>query len=768
MGKLYLYTAFHTNLLYSSIPEEDEGIVIERCYWPLLRMAEELGAPIGIEFSGFTLERIASRDSALLKTLKRLWKQGLVEVIGSSYTQAIFPLIPAEANRANLNQGNAVYRNLLGRVPTVAYVNEQAWSRGLVDVYLEAGYTAILMDWNNPAKFNRYPEETQYQPQRLAGSSGKRLRLLWNHSISFQKFQRYVFGEQSLEDELAYLRERVPSTGERSFLLYGSDVEILDYTPGKRPAKTNAGTIMARIRELLAALKRHDAMEVVSPSAVLERFPGGQVLDLASPEYPIPCKKQEKYNLTRWAVTGQEDTVQNTTVTKLYRRIQDLNFFIEQGILKAAEAEQRALEQAVSYLWASDFRTYASSRKLGNFNRLARASLQRADDLLRKATAALPRDVITIFNPNGTPWPGEPFEFLVTFEQGRFPSGSLPEIVIDGKKVVAQFDQIERYQDGSLHRTLVVIEPTIPASGNVLLEFRRQSGVRYADELTPYRTKDELKTENVHLQLLRIKGASIKALSFPKISPDPLVGHIPHGFYDDITLSPEWFTGDVVLVAPDGKQLTDLQPAEITTFDPAAFPIRVPVEVQVPVEFGKLRKRYLVYHQHPRVDVYFQMVLNYIQPRSLHVGIAAFLPESFDRPTLHYATVNGGDTIERFPFAGHAIKQDEPVRMLVSTKHCLGETEGWVDVSDQHKGLSVLSWKDRLYSVPLLHYEETDSHGFFLRLIPTVSESDDVAGPTWWGPLEKRLSYVGHTGPVDEKIRGSFKRLERGLIVVAR
>ncbi len=47
--------------------------------------------------------------------------------------------------------GNAVYRRLLGVSPTVALVNEQAYSGGLVGHYLDAGYEALLMDWDNPA-----------------------------------------------------------------------------------------------------------------------------------------------------------------------------------------------------------------------------------------------------------------------------------------------------------------------------------------------------------------------------------------------------------------------------------------------------------------------------------------------------------------------------------------------------------------------------------------------------------------------------------------
>ena len=42
--------------------------------------------------------------------------------------------------------------------PTLALVNEQAYSGGLVGHYLDAGYRALLMDWDNPSA--HHPEWT--------------------------------------------------------------------------------------------------------------------------------------------------------------------------------------------------------------------------------------------------------------------------------------------------------------------------------------------------------------------------------------------------------------------------------------------------------------------------------------------------------------------------------------------------------------------------------------------------------------------------------
>lgn len=766
MPKLHLYTAFHANLSYSSIPDDDHAIVIDRCYWPLVRMARELSLPLGLEFSGYTLERIAAVDPLLLQTLKELWQQGTIEVIGSGYAQTIFPLIPARANVENLRLGNEVYQQLLGRRPTVAYVNEQAFSRGLVDLYLAAGYEAVLMDWNNPAKFNRYDEALQYRPQQLSGSGGKNIRILWNHSISFQKFQRYVGGELSLAEELEYLRSHLAAE-DRAFLLYGSDLEIFDYTPGERPPQENVGTAMARIGELLSTLKDDAAFQLISPSVALQQFPAGQVVDLASSEYPIPCKKQDKYNLTRWAVTGQEDTVQNTTCSELLREIENLEFVLTHQKSRDRGAVKELFDD-LSYLWASDFRTYATPYKLRDFHQQAGALREKIDILWRDLRPKLfKKGDFILGNLTAADWSGQPVEFRMTFAPGRFTA--VPAVSVGGEAVPAQFEDIERYQDGSLRSTVVVLAPTVPAQSLVAGEFKPGLDSRRGLQ---WGVATSVTTPAVQLELHQAKGASIKALTFPGVSDKPLVGYLPHGFYDDISLSAEWFTGDVVLVMPDGKQLTDLDDhdgskTKIEAGDVSSFPIRVPVRVTVPVGFGELTKEYLVYQHEPRVDLRFRLQLNRITPRSIHTGIVVVQPESFDRETLAYTTVNGGTMAETFPLAGHSIRQDEPVRLLTSTKHCLGETEGWLNVADNEKGFSLLSWKDRLYSVSLLHYEETNGK-FFFRVIPTISESDDVPAPTWWGSVRKDLSIIGHPGAFNERERRRLQQLSRGLVVVTR
>jgi len=59
---LKAYSFFHLNLAYSAISEERRPEVVEKCYWPLLRLAKQHNLPFGVEASAWTLETINAID----------------------------------------------------------------------------------------------------------------------------------------------------------------------------------------------------------------------------------------------------------------------------------------------------------------------------------------------------------------------------------------------------------------------------------------------------------------------------------------------------------------------------------------------------------------------------------------------------------------------------------------------------------------------------------------------------------------------------------
>lgn len=366
--KLNLYTIFHLNIAYSSIEEEQRADVINRCYWPLLNLARQYKLHFGIEATGYTLETINQIDPEWVRQLKLLIQDGRCELVGSGYAQIIGPLVPAEVNAANLRIGNEIYERLIGVKPVVTLINEQAYSAGLIQHYIDAGYGAIVMEWDNPYRVHpKWKPEWRYLPQIACGQYGEEIPLVWNHSIAFQKVQRYAHADMELEDYLAYLSMHVGET-ERAFSFYGNDVEVFDFRPNRyeTEAALQHGE-WKRIEILLKILLADERYQFILPSEVLQLAHvkgANNRLHLEAADQPIPVKKQGKYNVTRWAVTGRDDLGINTACWRIYEALK-------------AKADTSAHDddawKELCYLWSSDFRTHITEKRWTGYGERLRA-----------------------------------------------------------------------------------------------------------------------------------------------------------------------------------------------------------------------------------------------------------------------------------------------------------------------------------------------------------------------------------------------------------
>ncbi|MGN6515675.1 MAG: glycoside hydrolase family 57 [Rhizomicrobium sp.] len=364
-GVLHLFAFFHLNIAFSSIEEEQRSEVIKRCYWPLLDLAASHG-PIGIEITGYTLEEIARLDPEWIGRARGLIGCGKVELIGSGYAQLIGPLVPARVTQENLRIGTELYQHLLGVRPTLALVNEQAYSAGLVGLYLDAGYRAILMDWDNPgSQHPDWPAETRYLPQRAAGSDGRCIDLIWTSTVAFQKLQRFAHGDIPLADYVDYVRHQAAGE-DRALCLYASDAEIFDFRPGRykteeRIAACGEWNVLA---QAFSALAQDEAFLCVAPGDILslrDSHDAGQKLHLETAACPVPVKKQRKYSLARWAVTGRDDVAVNAACQRIYEGL-------------AATGGDAAAWKELCYLWSSDFRTHITESRWTKFCAQLRAA----------------------------------------------------------------------------------------------------------------------------------------------------------------------------------------------------------------------------------------------------------------------------------------------------------------------------------------------------------------------------------------------------------
>lgn len=634
-SKLLLYSIFHLNLAFSSVEESQRTEIVKRCYWPLLRLVREYRLPFGIELPAYTLEAIYNIDPSWVEELRHLVTEGSCEFIGSGYAQLIGPLVPAEVNSANLRIGNSVYLRLLGIRPKIALINEQAYSAGLIQHYLDAGYRAIIMEWDNPASYHpEWDREWRYLPQVACNQHGEGIPLIWSKSIAFQKFQRYAHGEMELNEYMDYLAGHLAAVP-RAFPLYANDVEIFDFRPGRYHTEPPIeDSEWQRIRLLFEILLNDERFQFISPGQLLELLnePGaGNRLHLESPEQPVPVKKQGKYNVTRWAVTGRDDLYINTACWRVYKLLK--------GNPGISEDDWREL----CYLWSSDFRTHITeARWLGYRNRLE-AFERKAGTIKSGETERKPE---TVPKPASIP--------PVIERQGRF----------------------------------LIVE-----------------------------------TESVRVRLNCRRGLAIDGLWFGSLLKPPLCATLPHGYYDDISLGSDWYTGHVVLETVGRPKITDLNHVEpvVEVLDSG----NIVVKGAVPTPLGAVTKLVEISASQPVLLLNFLFDWETVPMGSFRLGNITLNPEAFDSNTLYYRTRNGGREDETFFLSGRSVDHGTAVSFLVSARCGLGITSGWVEMGDARKSVRVEIDKTSAALIGLMSYREI-GESYYCRLAFSAGEMDET------------------------------------------
>lgn len=627
--KLNLYAIFHLNLAFSSIEEEQRPRVIKDCYWPLLKLVREQQLPLGIEASGYTLETIAELDPAWVAELQELCLNGPAEFIGSGYVQLIGPLVPAEVNQQNQQLGQEVYQRLLGLQPQLVLVSEQAYSVGLIPHYLHAGYRGLIMEWDNPSSGRSdWSPQWRYLPQRVGSERAGQLPLIWNKSLPFQQFQRYGHGELELHEYLDLLAKHC-SGEERVFSLYGNDAEIFDFRPGRfaTEAVPQQGE-WQRLAELFETLRQDPRFTLIAPSRVLDfldRPAAGQLLKLQTAAQPVPVKKQAKYNITRWAVTGRDDLHCNSSCHRIYAH------------LKSAAASNQEWRE-LCYLWSSDFRTHITERRWQGYQRRLQAAL-------------------------------------------------------------------DRYQSAPV----VAIEPA-PFSPSAAFQVEQQG--RYL----------AIATQDQQLRINLRRGLAVDRLALASEPERSLFGTLPHGYFDEIDLGADYYSGHLVTELPGEHKVTDLVPV-VPRLQQLGEQLLICGEIDTPL--GALEKRLLIPPAGTGFTLQYLFDWTNLPPAAVRLGHITLQPEAFDRKSLFYRCHNGGAEAETFLLNGEAFDHLTPAGSLVTASQGIGLTTGTVELGDAERSLHIAIEPGQSALTGHLQFRPSADRYLF-RLIFSARELDDT------------------------------------------
>jgi hypothetical protein len=617
-----LYSIFHLNLMFSSLEEENRKEVISKCYWPLLILAQN-GSKIGIELTGLTLELINSIDPSWVTLFRSLLQAKRIELIGSGYSQIIGPLVPAEVNDWNQSIGQDIYQKLLGVEPRTALINEMAYSAGVVEHYENNGYDSIIMEWNNPrAGHSEWDNEWRYYPQKVKGNNAE-LKLLWADSIAFQKFQRYAHGEYDLDEYSDYIHTHYNDNKIRYFPLYLNDVEIFDYRPGRYHTETIvADSEWDRIKDLYAHLKRQKWCNLIFPSEVLNSQKIGNIIKLESAAHPIPVKKQEKYNINRWALTGRNDLEINTKCYKVY-----------QGLMSSKQAKLNDWKE-LCYLWSSDFRTHITDKRWAEYNMRLNYAVSQC---------------------------------LIDSESVKIASSieNRVELIEDSKRIT-------------------------------------------------------INTQNYRLVLNKQKGLSVHELVIKKNGSQPLIGTIGHGFYEDIAMGADFYTGHAVIERMAEHKITDLHKSELEITDRDSI---IKIRSEVVQEGYVFRNQISAYPE----GILFKKTIKISEKGKTVIRpfCFTFIPDSWDKGSLFVESHNGGKEAERFYLTGQNLTHGHIYSTLISSRHGFGNTEGKFIVGDKNKNISFQCDMTQAALIASIVYIEMNDNYFF-RIQYSASELDET------------------------------------------
>jgi hypothetical protein len=371
-----VYTVWHLNLSFSSLEVIQRKEVINKCYWPILKMAEKEGLKFGLEATASTLEMILNLDPLWIETLKQLIADGKVEFVGSGWSQVIGPLVPSLVTQKNIRLGKAAYKMMIGTTPKIYLLNEQVWAPGLIDIYANEGVSALVMEWENPFSANpHWARELRLQPQ-IGRGINKSIPIIWNHSIAFQKLQKMAHGDISLGEWGDWFAQEIQSSEEIGLCIYGGDAETFDFRANR--FETEGATDSGEWLRIEAAFEIAIAQgaRFILPSDHLKHHNKEDMnsLILSNAAMPLPTKKQAKYNPLRWAVGGRDAFRANTTCEKI------LSLLKENGD-QVTDQDWRTLLD----LWGSDFRTHITESRWESWGNISNELLRRFDSVIESA-----------------------------------------------------------------------------------------------------------------------------------------------------------------------------------------------------------------------------------------------------------------------------------------------------------------------------------------------------------------------------------------------
>jgi hypothetical protein len=716
LSKLLLYSIFHGNLNYSSIPKESFHEIIDSCYWPILDAVKNFNFKTGIEFPMNTLKKIHKIDPLFIEELKNLIKQKKCEFIFSGKEQIISPLVPKEINERNLIDGFNETKRIFSARPQIAYVHEQIFSNGLIPIYLKSKFKNIMIIYETASQTWNLNKKQNFSPIKIK-SNEWRLNVIWNSRNAYQNFQKYVSGETKKQTYLDFILKNKKSE-DACFPFYGSDMEIFGYKNPVLGLKGN-GDEVKRFYDILDEIKKCNELDFVLPSDLLNIFPPSKTIKICSAKYPILGKKEESV-VTRWAVCGRDNAKSNSICYQAFKKIKTLDSLRSESL----NLKNSYLSELVD-CWGSDYRTHTEEGKFQHFNKNIYVLNHKLEKKIEKSflnKSKNSKSDLIIFNPNTSNWKKIPTEIKLYFKP-RFIRSNF-QVYSNGKKIKSQLEDIKFFKNGYIRSTTLVCNPSVPKRSQISLTLKKVD-IKPEPETN---LSNSIKTKSTEISLSE-DGGTIKNIKFSTSTNRSLINT---GKYSYQT------TGQIFTMNKTSQKFNDLIKTSIIS-ETKNLPIRKKILCNLELPFGDLTKIFYVYEDLPRIDVRYIFAFKDYNPAIFRINLINLNLNNFDNTSLCYSTNNGGN-LETFSL-NEPVFHDNPTNSKISSTCCLGSTNCLLDVGDKSHGITIYSNNAECYSVPMINFKKLDKSP--LRLIYSICELDDTTLTQWKGRKEISFSIFG-------------------------
>lgn len=206
----------------------------------VLELHSKYEIPFHLHISGTLIEACAWYEPLFLEEISDLWHAGLVELIGSTYSQNIMPLFSQTFNRYQIEEELRLYQAWIGVQPAEVkgfWIPERVWNTGrlaktIADSTLSnRGFSYVLADdrlFLQDTERSAYDQQLSYQadlfkPSRIKGAQGL-IALPLSTEMRWGLPFRTEYNEAKLDALMANLWKTM-SSGQDVIAIYGDDME---------------------------------------------------------------------------------------------------------------------------------------------------------------------------------------------------------------------------------------------------------------------------------------------------------------------------------------------------------------------------------------------------------------------------------------------------------------------------------------------------------------------------------------------------------------